>query len=124
VCEGSLLRPLPGLDLPPCLPDNLSRSPTRITTLPNGLRVATEDVPVTRSTQPLNRPKIPSLSPTVPYIFFLLQCGLILKLIYGARLRQGPSTCIGFFVDSGSIYESGETTGVSHLLERMAFKDT
>uniref|UniRef100_A0A804LVU2 Peptidase M16 N-terminal domain-containing protein n=1 Tax=Zea mays TaxID=4577 RepID=A0A804LVU2_MAIZE len=75
------MRPLPGLDLPPCLPDNLSRSPTRITTLPNGLRVATEDVP-------------------------------------------GPSTCIGFFVDSGSIYESGETTGVSHLLERMAFKDT
>jgi mitochondrial-processing peptidase subunit alpha len=49
---------------------------------------------------------------------------LILKLIYGARLRQGPSACIGFFVDSGSIYESGETTGVSHLLERMAFKDT
>ena len=69
-CEGSLLRPLPGLDLPPCLPDNLSRSPTRITMLPNGLRVATEDVPVTRSTQPLNRPKIPSLSPVVQCILF------------------------------------------------------
>ncbi|XP_008655317.1 mitochondrial-processing peptidase subunit alpha isoform X1 [Zea mays] len=79
--ERSLLRPLPGLDLPPCLPDNLSRSPTRVTTLPNGLRVATEDIP-------------------------------------------GPSACIGFFVNSGSVYESGETTGVSYLLERMGFKDT
>ncbi|KAJ1287237.1 hypothetical protein BS78_03G415600 [Paspalum vaginatum] len=78
---SSLLHPLPGLELPPCLPDNLDRSPTRITTLSNGIRIATEDVP-------------------------------------------GPSACIGFFVDSGSVYESGETTGVSHLLEKMAFKDT
>ncbi|XP_062208191.1 mitochondrial-processing peptidase subunit alpha-like [Phragmites australis] len=77
----SLLRPLPGLDLPPCLPDQLGRSPTRITTLPNGIRVASEDVP-------------------------------------------GPSACIGVFVNSGSIYETGESTGVSHLLEKLAFKDT
>ncbi|CAL4971964.1 unnamed protein product [Urochloa decumbens] len=79
--DNSLLRPLPGLDLPPPLPDNLGRSPTRITTLPCGIRVATEDVP-------------------------------------------GPSACIGFFINSGSIYESGETTGVSYMLEKMAFKDT
>ena len=44
--DNSLLHPLPGLDLPPPLPDNLGRSPTRVTTLPNGIRVATEDVPV------------------------------------------------------------------------------
>jgi len=56
--------------------------------------------------------------------FYFLQCGLILKLLCGARPRQGPSACIGFFVNSGSVYESGETTGVSHMLERMAFKDT
>jgi hypothetical protein len=31
---------------------------------------------------------------------------------------------MGFFVNSGSVYESGETTGVSYLLERMGFKDT
>jgi len=79
--DNSLLHPLPGLDLPPPLPDNLGRSPTRVTTLPNGIRVATEDVP-------------------------------------------GPSACIGFFVNSGSVYESAETTGVSYLLEKMAFKDT
>ncbi|PVH37452.1 hypothetical protein PAHAL_5G007300 [Panicum hallii] len=78
---NSLLYPLPGLDLPPPLPDNLGRGPTRVTTLPNGIRVATEDVP-------------------------------------------GPSACIGFFVNSGSVYESAETTGVSYLLEKMAFKDT
>ncbi|TVU36993.1 hypothetical protein EJB05_18955 [Eragrostis curvula] len=79
--DTSLLRPLPGLDLPPALPDLLGRSPTVITTLPNGVRVASEDVP-------------------------------------------GPSACIGIFVDSGSIYESGVTRGVSHLLEKLAFKDT
>ncbi|XP_062232085.1 mitochondrial-processing peptidase subunit alpha-like [Phragmites australis] len=77
----SLLRPLPGLELPPCLPGQLGRNPTRITTLPNGIRVASEDVP-------------------------------------------GPSACIGVFVNSGSIYETGESTGVSHLLEKLAFKDT
>nr|CAB3479542.1 unnamed protein product [Digitaria exilis] len=79
--ENSLLRPLPGLDLPPPLPDNLGRCPTRITTLPNGIRVASENVP-------------------------------------------GPSACIGVFVDSGSVYESGESTGVSYMLDKMAFKDT
>jgi hypothetical protein len=42
----SLLRPLPGLDLPPSLPDKLTRLPTRVTTLPNGVRVASEDLPV------------------------------------------------------------------------------
>uniref|UniRef100_A0A0E0JU27 Uncharacterized protein n=1 Tax=Oryza punctata TaxID=4537 RepID=A0A0E0JU27_ORYPU len=77
----SLLRPLPGLDVPQCLPDQLGVQPTRVTTLPNGVRVASEDLP-------------------------------------------GPSACVGVFVDSGSVYESAETAGVSHLLERLSFKDT
>ncbi|XP_024314654.1 ABC transporter D family member 1 [Brachypodium distachyon] len=77
----SLLRPLPGLELPPSLPDQLHRLPTRVTTLPNGVRVASEDIP-------------------------------------------GPSACVGVFVASGSIHEAGETTGVTHLLEKLAFKDT
>jgi hypothetical protein len=50
--DDSLLRPLPGLDLPPPLPDNLGRSPTRVTTLPSGIRVATEDVPVMQRAHP------------------------------------------------------------------------
>ncbi|KAK3166597.1 hypothetical protein QOZ80_1AG0047900 [Eleusine coracana subsp. coracana] len=79
--NASLLHPLPDLDLPPPLPDHLGRSPTMITTLPNGVRVASEDIP-------------------------------------------GPSACIGLFVDCGSIYETPETTGVTHLLEKLAFKDT
>ncbi|KAG8079143.1 hypothetical protein GUJ93_ZPchr0007g5315 [Zizania palustris] len=77
----SLLRPLPGLFIPTCLPDQLEPHPTRITTLPNGVRVASEDVP-------------------------------------------GPSACVGVFVDSGSVYETTESAGVTHLLEKLAFKDT
>ncbi|KAL5223384.1 hypothetical protein ABZP36_028097 [Zizania latifolia] len=77
----SLLRPLPGLIIPTCLPDQLDPHPTRITTLPNGVRVASEDVP-------------------------------------------GPSACVGVFVDSGSVYETTESAGVTHLLEKLAFKDT
>ncbi|EAY77359.1 hypothetical protein OsI_05342 [Oryza sativa Indica Group] len=77
----SLLHPLPGLDVPQCLPDQLGVQPTRVTTLPNGVRVASEDLP-------------------------------------------GPSACVGVFVDSGSVYETAETAGVSHLLERLSFKDT
>ncbi|KAJ6790468.1 mitochondrial-processing peptidase subunit alpha-like isoform X3 [Iris pallida] len=38
-----LVRPLPGLSLPPCTLDHADRNPTRITTLPNGLRIASED---------------------------------------------------------------------------------
>lgn len=39
-------------------------------------------------------------------------------------LYQSPIASIGLYVNSGSIYESPETFGVSHLLERMAFKST
>lgn len=76
-----LFRPLPGLKLPPCLPDSMERSPTRITTLPNGLRIASEDA-------------------------------------------LGPAASVGIYVDCGSVYESKESIGVSHLLERLAFKST
>ncbi|GJN16628.1 hypothetical protein PR202_gb03633 [Eleusine coracana subsp. coracana] len=62
-------------------PTTSAAAPTMITTLPNGVRVASEDIP-------------------------------------------GPSACIGLFVDCGSIYETPETTGVTHLLEKLAFKDT
>ncbi|XP_058091118.1 mitochondrial-processing peptidase subunit alpha-like isoform X3 [Magnolia sinica] len=73
--------PLPDLKLPRCLPDYVDPCPTTVTTLSNGLKIASEDSP-------------------------------------------GPAACIGLFVDCGSIYESEQFTGVTHLLERMAFKST
>jgi mitochondrial-processing peptidase subunit alpha len=38
--------------------------------------------------------------------------------------KQGPAACIGLYVNSGSIYETASESGISHLLERLAFKDT
>ncbi|KAL5999991.1 hypothetical protein ACLOJK_034668 [Asimina triloba] len=76
-----LYHSLPGLKLPPSLPEYVEPSPTRVTTLPNGLKIASEDSPV-------------------------------------------PAACLGLFVDCGSIYESQKCTGVTHLLEKMAFKST
>ncbi|KAJ0976689.1 hypothetical protein J5N97_012163 [Dioscorea zingiberensis] len=76
-----LFHPLPGLRLPQPLPDHMERFPTKITTLPNGLKIASED-------------------------------------------SLGPAACVGLYVDSGSIYEKDESVGVTHLLERMAFKST
>lgn len=76
-----LSHPLPDIKLPPHLPDYVEPYPTKITTLPNGLRIASEYSP-------------------------------------------GPAACIGLFVDSGSIYESEQSMGITHLLERMAFKST
>ena len=37
---------------------------------------------------------------------------------------QGPTASLGIYIDSGSIYETPETTGASNLLEYMAFKST
>lgn len=52
---------------------------TKITTLPNKIRVATEDTP-------------------------------------------GHFSALGLYVDAGSRYETPTTSGVSHFLDRMAFK--
>lgn len=73
--------PLPGVELPPTLPDYVEPGKTKITTLPNGLKIASETSP-------------------------------------------NPAASIGLFVDCGSIYESPDSFGVTHLLERMAFKST
>ncbi|TBU62598.1 Metalloenzyme, LuxS/M16 peptidase-like protein [Dichomitus squalens] len=55
--------------------------PVQITTLPNGIRVATENTP-------------------------------------------GHFSSLGLYVDAGSRYETPATLGVSHFLDRMAFKTT
>lgn len=37
---------------------------------------------------------------------------------------QGPTATLGIYLDSGSVYETAETTGCSHLSEYMAYKAT
>ncbi|KAI0800639.1 Metalloenzyme, LuxS/M16 peptidase-like protein [Fomes fomentarius] len=66
---------LPSRPPPPADP------PVQITTLPNGIRVATESTP-------------------------------------------GHFSSVGLYVDAGSRYETPSTSGVSHFLDRMAFKTT
>ncbi|OMO91551.1 hypothetical protein COLO4_18276 [Corchorus olitorius] len=73
--------PLPGVGLPPSLPDYVEPGKTKITTLPNGIKIASET-------------------------------------------SANPAASIGLYVDCGSIYESPASFGVTHLLERMAFKST
>ncbi|KAF9925022.1 Mitochondrial-processing peptidase subunit alpha [Linnemannia zychae] len=58
-----------------------SSVPSRVTKLPNGVRVATED-------------------------------------------SQGHFAALGVYVDAGSRYEDDSTRGVSHILDRLAFKST
>ncbi|CAM6085386.1 unnamed protein product [Calypogeia fissa] len=52
----------------------------------------------------------------------------ITKLANGLQIASedtpGPTATIGIYIDSGSVYETPSTCGVTHLLERMAFKST
>jgi hypothetical protein len=50
----SLLDPLPGLHLPPALHDESPPPPprTEVTTLPNGVRIASQDIPVSTPSPP------------------------------------------------------------------------
>eukprot|EP00884_Botryococcus_braunii_P023435 jgi/Botrbrau1/9776/Bobra.85_1s0021.1 len=41
-----------------------------------------------------------------------------------SEATPGPTATVGIYVDSGSIYENPGQTGLSHLLEYMAFKST
>lgn len=69
-----LFHPLSGLKLPPCLQDSVERYPTKITTLPNGLRIASEDAPVN--------------------IFFSLFC---LSDIFNLLRKMGNMVHLGYF---------------------------
>ncbi|CAK9152784.1 unnamed protein product [Ilex paraguariensis] len=73
--------PLKDVILSPPLPDYVEPGKTKITTLSNGLKIASE----------------PSVDPVAS---------------------------IGLYVDSGSIYETPDSFGATHLLERLAFKST
>ena len=37
---------------------------------------------------------------------------------------QSPAATVGLYIDCGSMYETPDASGASHLLERMAFKST
>lgn len=49
---------------------------------------------------------------------------LILIKVLLVGFDQNPAASIGLYLNCGSIYETPETFGASHLLERMAFKST
>lgn len=73
--------PLQGITFPPPLPDYVEPGKTKVTTLPNGVKIASET-------------------------------------------SANPAASIGLYIHSGSIYETPESFGATHLLERMAFKST
>lgn len=73
--------PMPGVTLPAAPVYPAAPPKTEITTLPNGVKIASENTP-------------------------------------------GSTVTVGVYVDSGSKYEQGAEQGLSHLLERMAFKAT
>ncbi|CAI0423503.1 unnamed protein product, partial [Linum tenue] len=41
-----------------------------------------------------------------------------------SETAPGPAASIGMYIDCGSIYETPQSCGATHLLERMAFKST
>ncbi|KAG9134808.1 hypothetical protein Leryth_001108 [Lithospermum erythrorhizon] len=73
--------PLKDIAITPPLPDRVEPGKTRVTTLPNGLKIASES-------------------------------------------SENPAASIGLYVGCGSIYETPDSFGATHLLERMAFKST
>ncbi|VVA10438.1 PREDICTED: mitochondrial-processing peptidase [Prunus dulcis] len=73
--------PLSGIKLPPALPDYVQPVEPKITTLPNGVKIAS------------------------------------LK-------SEKPAASVGLYVNCGSVYETPESSGATHLLEHMAFKST
>lgn len=113
--------PLSGLDLPPPLPDYVEPGKTKISTLPNGVKIASETSTVCR------------LSSFSSCIFVLCNvsirrarpCSTLFdKVVFACCGYQNPAASVGLYVDCGSIYENPISSGATHLLERMAFKTT
>lgn len=55
-----------------------------------------------------------------PCLCYVLSLTCFLNWLIG----QNPAASIGLYIHSGSIYETPESFGATHLLERMAFKST
>ncbi|KMZ75037.1 Mitochondrial-processing peptidase subunit alpha [Zostera marina] len=77
---------------------------------------------------PLDTP-LPTVS-IPPYLPDYVEPGktVVTKLENSATIASefstNPSCSVGLFIDSGSVYESPRTSGITHLLEKMAFKST
>jgi mitochondrial-processing peptidase subunit alpha len=46
------------------------------------------------------------------------------QINFAVTIIQGAGASVGLYIDCGSIYETPESSGASHLLEQMAFKST
>lgn len=55
-----------------------------------------------------------------PWLCYVLSPICFLNRLIG----QNPAASIGLYVHSGSIFETPDSFGATHLLERMAFKST
>lgn len=86
---------------------------THVDVLENGTRVASEDTQVRMEGGKMRRKT---------------RCGrgkrTDTREKQPTRTVQGPAATLGLYVDAGSVYESGANSGMSHLLERMAFRTT
>lgn len=105
--------PLKDVVLPPPLPDHVEPGKTKITTLPNGLRIASETSAVGDDT-------------TVFFLYEKNNCYFYFWMMWWLikLVDQNPAASIGLYVDCGSIYETPASYGATHLLERIAFKST
>jgi processing peptidase subunit beta len=74
-----------------------------VTTLANGLRVATEDY------------GLPTATVIFKYIYFTL-ININNKIIILVKQK------VGIWIDAGSRFETERTNGTAHFLEHMAFK--
>jgi processing peptidase subunit beta len=87
------------------LPSYVLNAPaTEVTTLRNGVRVASE---------------VRTHCPTC--------CSRFIPLTRSRPLPQaghGETATVGVFIDAGSRYETAETSGTAHFLEHIAFKGT
>lgn len=115
--------PLAGVTLPPPLPDYVEPSKTKITTLPNGVKIASETSAVRNKVLQLLYSMI-LLHPNFKVQHLVFSLFVILIKVWLVGLKQNPAASIGLYLDCGSIYETPESFGASHLLERMAFKST
>lgn len=80
---------------------------TRVTTLSNGLRVATEDY------------GLPTCTVIYLYFFCLKNSNDINGVVVFFFVIK-----VGIWIDAGSRFESEKTNGTAHFLEHMAFKGT
>jgi predicted Zn-dependent peptidase len=101
---------------------NLPSPVTRVTVLPNKLRVATEET-YGQVSDPCSRCGVQgalcgSCQGVVPFN------SAAHRVAVGAAVDGSQVATIGLFVDAGSMYEVESTRGAGHFLQNLAFKST